>query len=93
MSKQVTCIKRRSNHYDAHERITAIGGKNSSGGSWSMSEDDAIKAIEGKNEAFFVSVSGKTVDVVVASHNGRKYLKTSADGYSPNNLLSLDDCP
>src|ERR1017187_4237659 len=30
--------------------------------------------------------------IVVASHNGRKYLKTTADGYAPNNLLALREC-
>jgi hypothetical protein len=93
MAKQVTCIKKRGNHYDAHERISAIGGKNSNGSNWSMSEDDAIRAIEGKKEDFYVSVNGRSVDVVVALHKGRKYLKTDPDGYSPDNLLSLPECP
>jgi len=30
--------------------------------------------------------------VIVAVHNGRKYLKTAADGYSPDNLLALPEC-
>ncbi len=93
MSTQVTCIKKRGDHYDAHERISAIGGKNSNGTNWSMSEDVAIKAIEDKTESFHVSVKGVTVAVVVETHKGRKYLKTTADGYKPDNLLSLPDCP
>jgi len=92
MSKQVTCIKNRGNHSDAHERIAAIGGRNSDGTRWSMSEDDAIRVIEARKDDFYVSVNGRTVDVVVATHNGRKYLKTTADGYSPDNLLSLPEC-
>jgi hypothetical protein len=92
MSKQVTCIKKRGDHYNAHERISEIGGKDSGGTSWSMSEEDAIRAIEGRKEEFYVSVNGRTVDVVIETHKARKYLKTTADGYSPDNLLSLPPC-
>ena len=77
MSKQVTCIKKRS-HDNPHERISAIGGTN-----WSMNEDDAIRAIDAGKESFYVTVNDRTVNVIVATHNGRKYLKTRADGYSP----------
>jgi hypothetical protein len=38
-------------------------------------------------------VNGRTVWVKVAVHGGRKYLKTENDGYSPDNLLALRDCP
>jgi hypothetical protein len=58
-----------------------------------MPEEAAITAIETKQFSFFVSVGGKDVDVIVATHEGRKYLKTTADGYAPNNLLSLPECP
>jgi hypothetical protein len=34
-------------------------------------------------------VNGRSVWVIIAIHNGREYLKTEADGYEPNNLLSL----
>ncbi len=34
-------------------------------------------------------LNGQSVWVDIANHNGRKYLKTRADGYEPNNLLSL----
>lgn len=92
MSKQVTCIRNRGNH-EAHERISVIGGRNSDGTRWSMTEDQAIRAIEGKKDEFYVSVNGRAVDVVIAMHKERKYLKTTADGYSPDNLLSLPECP
>lgn len=38
---QVTCITKRGNHYDPHERIARIGGAD-----WSKSEDEAIRDIE-----------------------------------------------
>jgi hypothetical protein len=58
-----------------------------------MDEDAAIAAIENGRFSFFVNVNGKEVDVIVATHERRKYLKTTADGYAPNNLLSLPECP
>ncbi len=91
---QVSCINKRGSHYNAHERISHIGGVNPDGKRWKLSEDDAIKAIENGTDQFYVSVGGRTVDVIVANHEGRrKYLKTTADGYSPDNLLSLGECP
>jgi hypothetical protein len=90
---KVSCINKRGSHYDAHERISHIGGVNSDGTSWKLPEDEAIKAIEDKKYEFYVSVGGRAVEVIVATHKGRKYLKTETDGYSPDNLLSLPECP
>ena len=86
--REVNCIIKRPSHYDPHERIQEIGYK----GTWRMAEDDAIKAIEGRTESFYVNVSGNAVVIIVATHKGRKYLKTENDGYAPNNLLNLTDC-
>jgi hypothetical protein len=33
------------------------------------------------------------VNVIVATHNGNKYIKTEADGIHPDNLLALPECP
>ena len=90
---QVTCITKLGNHYSAHERISFIGGVNADNSRWKLSEDEAIKSIENGKYEFYVSVNGRTVNVIVATHNGRKYLKTTADAYSPDNLLSLPECP
>jgi hypothetical protein len=89
----VSCINKRGSHFNPHERISHIGGINSDNTRWKLSEDEAIKTIEDKKYEFYVSAGGKTVNVIVATHNGRKYLKTEADGYSPDNLLSLPECP
>jgi hypothetical protein len=90
---KVSCINKRGNHYDAHERISHIGGINGDNTRWRLTEDDAIKSIEDKKYEFYVLVNGVSADVIVAKHNGRKYLKTASDGYSPNNLLNLNECP
>jgi hypothetical protein len=92
MSKQVMCINKRGSHYNPHERIQAIGG-NVSGVQWKDQEDVAIRNVEKDPTSYYTSVNGKSVWVVVAVHNGRKYLKTQNDGYSPDNLLSLRECP
>ncbi len=86
--RQVTCINKRGSHYNPHERIQAIGGTGSK-----HREEEAIRWIEAGTESYFVVVSNRNVDVVVAVHQGRKYLKTEADGYEPNNLLALPECP
>ena len=87
--RKVTCINKRGSHYDPHERISHIG--NSSEG-WKLTEDEAIRAIENHTSSFYTLVNGREAEVIVATHKGRKYLKTTADGYRPDNLLSLPEC-
>nr|WP_297297641.1 DUF3892 domain-containing protein [uncultured Methylovirgula sp.] len=89
---QVTCINKGPTHHDPHTRIQAIGGVHN-GQHWKLTEAQAIAQIESRTYEFYVSVKGHTVDVIVAIHLGRKYLKTRADDYSPDNLLSLPECP
>ncbi len=84
---QVSCINKRQ-HQNPHERIQNIGGTN-----WKLSETQAIADIKSNKYSFYVSVGGRNVAVIVAIHQGREYLKTTADGYAPNNLLNLPECP
>ena len=92
MTKQVICINKRGGHYNPHERIQAIGGHDGAR-QWKDLEDVAIRNVERDPRSYFVHRGGKSVWVIVAVHNGRKYLKTEADGYSPDNLLALPECP
>ncbi|WP_368499995.1 DUF3892 domain-containing protein [Herbiconiux sp. A18JL235] len=62
------------------------------GTGWSHTKPEAVSNIARDPQAYFVSVNGRTVYVRVGSRNGRQYLTTSSDGYSPNNLDDLDDC-
>jgi hypothetical protein len=88
---RVSCIVHRQ-HPSPHERVHSIGGVNTVGAPWKLVEPDAIRTIESGQYAFFVIVGGREVEVVVATHLGRKYLKTATDGYEPNHLLDLPEC-
>jgi hypothetical protein len=91
---QIKCINK-SDRYNPHERIRAVGGTNADGSRWKLSEPDAMMAIENGRYSFYVErPPGDSVWVIVArSAQGNKYLKTQADGEHPNNLLSLPECP
>lgn len=88
---QIKCISK-SDRQNPHERITHVGGYTDK--QWKITQEQAVAYIEADEWAFWVSVGGKSVWVVVAkSRFGNKYLKTQDDGLDQNNLLSLPECP
>ena len=87
---EIRCINK-TNRTDPHDRIRNVGG---GPGSWKQSQEQTIKEIEDGIYAYYVSRGGNTVDAVVAvSRYGNKYIKTTADGEQPDNLLALPECP
>ena len=93
---QIQCI-RKTDRFNPHERIHAVGGLNPNGSRWHLPLDKAIAGVEAGEWVFYVNVYGKRVDVEVVTvlRGGvyHKYLKTVNDGEQPNNLLSLPECP
>ena len=87
---QILCVNK-THRQSASERIRAVGGIHE-GKVWKLTTEEAIAGVERGQWRFYTSVRGRSVWVVVATLNGRKYLKTEADGEQPNNLLSLPEC-
>jgi hypothetical protein len=88
--RQISCINKldRNNPY---EPILKVGGIEN-GLRWTMTETEAITAIDNGRYSFFVYRGGSEVGVIVATRNRRRYLKTTADNETTNNLLSLPEC-
>lgn len=86
---QVTCTKK--DGADADRRIDKLGGPQFA----PAPIDDVIRWIESGAHKFWTSVQGRSVWIEVRVHpaSGRKYLTTQGDGFPPNNLLRLPDCP
>src|SRR5687767_4773655 len=90
---QIKCINK-AYRYNPHERITHVGGYEDK--RWKITQQDAISFIENGEWKFWVARPGGLDSVwveVAISRFGNKYLKTTADGDEPNNLLRLPECP
>lgn len=89
---EIKCVNK-TDRFNPHEHIRAVGGQNADGSPWKLTQEQAINGIEAGKWSFYVAARGQIVNVIVAiSRFGNKYLKTEADGEQPNNLLSLYEC-
>lgn len=86
---QVVCVTKRGGLTNSYERITHLGLL---GGTTPYTQEQIISWIESGTHSFYVASNPRAAWVIVANRNGRKYLKTQADGEEPNNLLSLPEC-
>lgn len=92
MAHQIDCIEK-ADRYDPTEAIQRIGGRNPDGTRWNISQKEAIAGIKSGKWTFYVMSGGRKVNVIVGrSRYGNDYIKTEADDYEPNNLLSLHSC-
>jgi hypothetical protein len=89
-SAQIKCINKNPRE-DRYQSITHVGGFTDR--QWKITKEDAIDKIERGEWTFYTLVNGHRRDVIVANRNGRKYLRTTADSDTPDNLLSLPECP
>lgn len=89
---EITCINK-TDRTNPHERISHVGGLNPDGKPWKLTLNSAITGIEEDKWSFWTQGGGKVANVIIATHNGNKYLKTEADGIQPDNLLKLATCP
>ncbi len=92
MEHLIDCIEKDDRH-DPFTSIQWIGGRNSDGSRWRITQQSAIDGIRSGKWRFSVHIDGRKVRVVVAvSRFGNHYLKTEPDDAQSNNLLSLTDC-
>ncbi|WP_271501950.1 DUF3892 domain-containing protein [Bradyrhizobium sp. CCBAU 11357] len=75
---RIQCINK-TDRQNPHERIKNVVGVNSDGSRWKQSVDATIKEIENGVWEFYVEEEHKA-NVIVAVHNGHKYIKTRGAG-------------
>ena len=86
---EITCIVKPHPH-SPYEHITHVGNLPT----WIWEREKVIASIDAKTNTFYVITGGKRANVKVVREAGKAaYLKTHADGYDNNNLLSLNQCP
>lgn len=90
---RVGCINK-TNRQSRHEAISHIGGVNSDGTRWKLTEAAAIAGIEEGKWSFYTEGGAQTANVIIAkTPQGHKFLKTDRDSTILDNLLSLPECP
>lgn len=84
----VSSVNRAYSH-DPLECIDAIGGTYPDRRTWTLTQEDAIAAIEAGTDEFFVLENGRRIKLVVFARGGQKYLRTDRADAAPDDLLQL----
>ena len=86
--RNVTWIGKRMTESAPHNMIESLAGEYL-GYLWVLPDFLVIQHIKHNIEQYYVSENGKKIKVVLGIHDGKEYLKTEQDGYSPDTLLHL----
>ncbi|WP_426667743.1 DUF3892 domain-containing protein [Mucilaginibacter sp. McL0603] len=86
--RNVTWIGKRTAGSEPHEMIESLAGEYL-GYLWVLPDFLVIQHIKRNIEQYYVSENGKKIKVVLGIHDGKEYLKTEQDSYSPDTLLHL----
>ena len=88
---QISCVT--PDGVDQDFRLDSVGG-DINGVYWKNSIDVAIKHIDSGEWEFFTYENGHRAKVIVRTHptSLRRYLTTTPDGYTANNLCKLRSC-
>lgn len=90
-SFKVTCIT--PDGADSDYAIDGLGGTGPDGKRWYDTKDNVWNFITRREHDFYTEVNSRRATVLAkVSSRGTRYLTTSPDGYSGNNLLSLPGC-
>ena len=90
---EIQCI-RKTNRFEAHDRIHSVGGTAPDGAQWRLSQQEAVAAIDKSTHCFWIRDIGGSLDVITATSRwGFRYIKTTADDVQPDRLLELPNCP
>lgn len=92
MAIEITCVSRTARR-EPYDCIDRVGGTYPDGKQWSLSQEETIGAIEHGELSFYTKAGGRTARVVLAVHDGHKYIKTENDVVYPDDLLRLPECP
>lgn len=86
IKRRIRCVTK-----DDDDDILSVGN---AGATWSpRSVSSVIKDIDAKTYEYYVDECGhESKVVVVRPSSGKAYIKTTADGYTDNNLDNLSAC-
>ena len=89
---RIKCVNR-TGYSAVHQKSRFIGGLNSDGSAWKLSQEKAVDSIGNGTLQLYLVVDREPVSVIVATLNhGRKYLKAETDPEERSLLLNLPEC-